>query len=131
MARASYSAGFSSTSNVMAASLYGMPPAGTMAHSFVSAFASELDAFRAYAASFPDRTILLVDTYYTISGTCNAVQVAKAMEEATSGGGRLAALLLDSASFEYLIRQHRHSLVDSELAYVLYYARVSLADYDL
>ena len=57
MARASYIAGFSSTSNVLAASIYGMPPAGTMAHSFISSFPSELEAFRAYAASFPARTI--------------------------------------------------------------------------
>ena len=53
MARASYIAGFASTSNVLAASHYGIPPAGTMAHSFISSFPSELDAFRAYAHSFP------------------------------------------------------------------------------
>jgi nicotinate phosphoribosyltransferase len=53
MARCSYIAGFQSTSNVLAAQRYGIPPAGTMAHSFISCFTLEADAFRAYAATFP------------------------------------------------------------------------------
>ncbi|HAC17284.1 MAG TPA: nicotinate phosphoribosyltransferase, partial [Dehalococcoidia bacterium] len=44
---------------------YGIPPVGTMAHSFVTTFEQELDAFTAYAASFPDSSIFLVDTYDT------------------------------------------------------------------
>ncbi len=131
MARASYIAGFSSTSNVLAASLYGMPPAGTMAHSFVSAFASEIEAFRAYAASFPDRTILLVDTYDTIAGTWNAVQVAKEMEAATSGGGRLVAVRLDSGDFDELSRQVRQILDDSGLDYVKILASGGLDEFEL
>ena len=80
MARASYIAGFQSTSNVLAASQYGIPPAGTMAHSFISSFPTEIEAFRAYAESFPTRTVLLLDTYDTVAGAWNAVEVAKAME---------------------------------------------------
>ena len=128
MARASYIAGFSSTSNVLAASLYGMPPAGTMAHSFISSFATELDAFRAYAGSFPDRTILLVDTYDTIAGTWNAVQVAKEMEE---DGHKLLAVRLDSGDFDELSRQVRQILDRSGLDYVRILASGGLDEYEL
>ena len=128
MARASYIAGFSSTSNVLAASLYGMPPAGTMAHSFISSFSSELEAFRAYAASFPDRTILLLDTYDTIAGTWNAVQVAKEME---ADGKRLMAVRLDSGDFDALSRQVRKILDGSGLDYVRILASGGLDEYEL
>ena len=128
MARASYIAGFSSTSNVMAASLYGMPPAGTMAHSFISSFPSELAAFRAYAASFPDRTILLLDTYDTIAGTWNAVQVAKEME---AGGTRLMAVRLDSGDFDDLSRKVRKILNESGFDDVKILASGGLDEYEL
>ena len=128
MARASYIAGFNSTSNVLAASLYGMPPAGTMAHSFVLAFATELDAFRAYAESFPDRTTLLLDTYDTIAGTWNAVRVAKEME---ADGRQLVAVRLDSGDFDELSRQVRRILDDSGLDYVKILASGGLDEYEL
>ena len=128
MARASYIAGFSSTSNVLAASLYGMPPAGTMAHSFISSFPSELEAFRAYAESFPDRTILLLDTYDTIAGTWNAVQVAKEME---ANGKRLMAVRLDSGDFDELSRKVRKILDDSGLDQVKILASGGLDEYEL
>ena len=134
MARASYIAGFNSTSNVLAASLYGMPPAGTMAHSFVEAFATELDAFRAYAESFPDRTTLLIDTYDTIAGAWNAVQVAKEMEAATgpdATGGKLVAVRLDSGDFDELSRKVRRILDDSGLDYVKILASGGLDEYEL
>src|ERR1700757_3905915 len=54
VARASYLAGFAGTSNVRAGHLYGIPIVGTMAHSFVSSFEKEIDAFRAFVASFPN-----------------------------------------------------------------------------
>ena len=79
VARASYLAGFAGTSNVMAGQRYGIPLVGTMAHSFVSSFEREIDAFRAYVASFPSTAILLIDTYDTLAGANNAVQVAKEM----------------------------------------------------
>ena len=128
MARASYMAGFSSTSNVLAASLYGMPPAGTMAHSFVTSFPSELQAFRAYVMSFPNRTILLLDTYDTIAGTWNAVQVAKEME---TEGRQLMAVRLDSGDFDKLSRQVRKILDDSGLDYVKILASGGLDEYEL
>ena len=128
MARASYIAGFSSTSNVLAASRYGIPPVGTMAHSFISSFSSELTAFRAYAESFPDRTVLLVDTYDTITGTWNAVQVAKELEE---NGNNLVAVRLDSGNFNELSRKVRRILDSSGLAYVKILASGGLDEYEL
>src|SRR5688572_13516461 len=63
VARSSYLAGFVGTSNVLAGKRYAIPTVGTMAHSFVSSFRDEIDAFRSYAASFPGNTTLLIDTY--------------------------------------------------------------------
>lgn len=62
-ARASYLAGFDSTSNVAAGLRFGIPLSGTMAHSFVQAHDSEAQAFEHYARAFPGQATLLVDTY--------------------------------------------------------------------
>ena len=67
-ARASAIAGFTATSNTEAARRYGLPAAGTMAHSFIEAFGSEDQAFTAFAEDFPAKTTFLVDTYDTVDG---------------------------------------------------------------
>ena len=128
MARCSYIAGFQSTSNVLASQRYGIPPAGTMAHSFISSFSTEVEAFRAYARTFPDRTILLLDTYDTLAGAWNAVEVAKAMEGA---GNRLVAVRLDSGDFRQLSSQVRRILDESGLEYVKILASGGLDEYEL
>lgn len=114
MARAGYIAGFQSTSNVLAAQRYGIPPAGTMAHSYITAFPSEIDAFRAYAAAFPQRAILLLDTYDTIAGAHNAAIVGREMAAA---GQRLAGVRLDSGDYGQLSRQVRAILDAAGLDY--------------
>lgn len=128
MARASYVAGFASTSNVLAASHYAIPPAGTMAHSFISSFPSELEAFRAYARSFPDRTVLLLDTYDTVAGAWNAVIIAKELE---AKGQRLFAVRLDSGDFADLSRRVRRVLDEEALDYVRILASGGLDEYEL
>ena len=115
MARCAYIAGFESTSNVMAARKYGIPPVGTMAHSFITTFPTETDAFRAYAESFPDRCVLLLDTYDTVQGAHNAVRVAKELE---SRGHRLRAVRLDSGDYADLGRKVRAILDEAGLQYV-------------
>lgn len=75
-ARAAYIGGAAATSNVLAGTTYGIPLSGTMAHSYVMSFATEVDAFRTFARDFPDRSILLIDTYDTLEGARLAVQVA-------------------------------------------------------
>jgi nicotinate phosphoribosyltransferase len=93
MARAAYLAGFGATSNVLAGRHYGIPVAGTMAHSFVQAFSSEAEAFEAYARSFPERTILLIDTYDAMAGAQKALALARRMR---SRGRKLVGVRLDS-----------------------------------
>ena len=128
MARCSYIAGFQSTSNVLAAQRYGIPPSGTMAHSFISTFASESDAFRAYAESFPERTVLLLDTYDTVQGAWKAVEVARELE---AQGHRLVAVRLDSGDFDTLSRQVRQILDGAGLGYVRIIASGGLDEHQL
>lgn len=103
-ARCAYIAGATSSSNVLAGLEYGIPPTGTMAHSYISAFPHEIDAFRAFARAFPDRTILLLDTYDTVAGAHKAVTVAREMAAA---GHRLAGVRLDSGDLVALSREVR------------------------
>ena len=128
MARCSYIAGFQSTSNVLAAQRYGIPPSGTMAHSFISSFPSEIEAFRAYAGAFPDRTVLLLDTYDTIQGAWHAAEVGRELEDA---GHRLAGVRLDSGDFGSLSRQVRQILDDAGLGYVNIIASGGLDEYQI
>jgi nicotinate phosphoribosyltransferase len=128
MARCSYIAGFQSTSNVLASRRYGIPPAGTMAHSFISSFPSEIEAFRAYAETFPQRTILLLDTYDTIAGAWNAVEVGKEMEAA---GNRLVAVRLDSGDFHQLSLQVRQILDSAGMEYVKILVSGGMDEYEL
>lgn len=92
-ARASYLAGFDGTSNVLAGQQYGMPIYGTMAHSYIQAHDSELEAYRHFAKSHPENLILLVDTYDTFRGTERAIELA---EELKAEGIKVKALRLDS-----------------------------------
>jgi nicotinate phosphoribosyltransferase len=104
LARLGYMTGFAGTGNVLAAANYGVPPSGTMAHSFVTSYPTEAEAFRAYSRSFPDRSIFLVDSYDTIEGTKNAIRVAREMR---ASGHELQAIRLDSGDFADLSRRAR------------------------
>jgi nicotinate phosphoribosyltransferase len=127
VARASYIAGFAGTSNVRAGKLYGIPPVGTMAHSFVSSFDSEIEAFRAYARSFPKNAVLLIDTYDTLRGARHAAQVAKEMAAA----GRLQGVRIDSGDLASLAREVRKLLDEAGLKDVQIIASGGLDEYDL
>ena len=108
LARSCYMVGFAGTSNMAAGASHGIPTFGTMAHSFVTAFEEEIDAFRAYAKSFPDSSTFLVDTYDSIEGTKKAIVVAREMERE---GHNLRAIRLDSGDLLDLARAAR-SLLD-------------------
>jgi nicotinate phosphoribosyltransferase len=99
VARLSAIVGFAATSNVEAARRFGLVAAGTMAHSYVEAFRSEAEAFRAFAEDFPRRVTFLVDTYDTIAGVRAAIEVIQQLRlEGQLGvrldSGDLAALSL-------------------------------------
>ena len=93
--RAAFIGGCSGTSNVKAAQYYGIPPKGTMAHSFVMSYADELDAFKAYMRASAGNTVLLVDTYDTRQGIKNAIKAAK------ETGIELQGLRIDSGDLAY------------------------------
>ena len=112
VSRSTYLTGFSGTSNVLAGKIYGIPLSGTMAHSYIEAFDSELEAFSAYADTFPQHTILLIDTYDTIEGARHAVSVAKALQKK---GNNLIGIRLDSGDMTALSQQVRNIFDDAGL----------------
>jgi nicotinate phosphoribosyltransferase len=128
VARSSYLAGCSGTSNVLAGSRYGIPIVGTMAHSFVMSFDREIDAFRAYAASFPDNAILLIDTYDTIAGAHNAAQVA---QEMAARGNKLIGVRIDSGDLAAQAREVRKILDGAGFTNCKIIGSGGLDEYDL
>lgn len=107
-ARAAIIGGCVGTSNVYAGKLFGVPVSGTMAHSWVMNFPSELEAFRAYARSFPENCLLLVDTYDTLrSGVPNAIAVFRELRER---GYEPKGIRLDSGDLAYLSKKARAAL---------------------
>jgi nicotinate phosphoribosyltransferase len=109
-ARAAYIGGCAATSNVLAGQKFGLPLRGTHSHSWILSFENELEAFRHYAAAFPDKIIFLVDTYDTInSGLPNAIRV---FNEIKSAGKTLNnyGIRLDSGDFAYLSKIARRIL---------------------
>ena len=128
VARASYIAGASSTSNLLAGKIYSIPVFGTHAHSWVMAFPTELDAFRAFAKSSPKNCVLLLDTYDVHQGIKNAITVAKEMEAA---GERLAAIRIDSGDLAKLTKETRKAFDDAGLPYVKISASNDLDEYTI
>ena len=108
-ARAAYIGGCCGTACTLADREFGIPALGTMAHSWVQLFDSELDAFRAYAREYPDSCTLLVDTYSTLkSGVPNAIRVFN--EEILPRGFRPKGIRIDSGDITYLSKKARKML---------------------
>jgi nicotinate phosphoribosyltransferase len=99
-ARASYLAGFDGTSTALAGARFGIPVFGTMAHSFVQAHDVEADAFAHFAAAFPEKAVLLIDTYDTVEGARIAVRATP----------ELKGVRLDSGDLDDLSRKVRQIL---------------------
>jgi nicotinate phosphoribosyltransferase len=110
--RASFIGGASGTSNVLAGMTYGIPVSGTMAHSYIMAFESETEAFRAYARQFPERAVLLIDTFDSEEGARRAAQVAR---ELAAEGINVSGVRLDSGDLGPLARSVRKILDDAGL----------------
>lgn len=110
--RAAYIAGCSSTSCTLADREYNIPVAGTMAHSWVSMFPSEYEAFVAYTKKYPHNCVLLVDTYNVLkSGIPNAIKVFD--DILTPMGIRPLGIRIDSGDITYLSKKARKMLDDA------------------
>ncbi|WP_369153334.1 nicotinate phosphoribosyltransferase [Streptomyces sp. R17] len=116
--------GFAGTSNVAAATALGIPAVGTMAHSFVEAFATEEDAFRAFARSHSGPVTLLVDTYDTEEGVRVAARVLRDLDR-----GPGSAVRLDSGDLGALAVRARSLLDDAGLPDVRIVASGGLDEY--
>ncbi len=117
-------AGVAATSNVLAGARYGVPVAGTMAHSFVQAFGSEAAAFRAFARLYPE-TVLLVDTYDSAEGVRRVVALARELGDAF----RIRGVRLDSGDLLALSREARAILDAAGLQRVQVFASGGLDEH--
>ena len=105
-ARAAFIGGCAGTACTVSDQLYGVPAAGTMAHSWVQMFASEYEAFVAYCKAYPDNAVLLVDTYNTLrSGVPNAIRAFN--EVLKPLGIKKCGIRLDSGDMAYLTQRAR------------------------
>jgi nicotinate phosphoribosyltransferase len=128
VARCSYIAGCQGTSNVLAGLAYGIPVFGTMAHSFVMSYDKEIDAFRAFAKTFPNKSTLLIDTYDDIAGAEKAATVAKELEKK---GCRLGGVRLDSGDLAEISKKVRKLLDEKGLRYVSIFASGDLDEFKI
>jgi nicotinate phosphoribosyltransferase len=114
-ARAAFIGGCAGTACTLADREFGIPALGTMAHSWVQMYGSELEAFRAYAQTYPDKCTLLVDTYNVLkSGVPNAIRAFN--EEVVPRGFRPMGIRIDSGDITYLSIKARKMLDDAGFA---------------
>ncbi|MBR5371353.1 MAG: nicotinate phosphoribosyltransferase [Oscillospiraceae bacterium] len=126
-ARAAYIAGAAGTACAISDREFGVPALGTMAHSWIQMFPTELDAFRAYAKVYPDACTLLVDTYHVLkTGVPNAITVFKELKAA---GHVPQAIRIDSGDIAYLSKKARAMLDEAGLPEVKIIASNSLDEY--
>jgi nicotinate phosphoribosyltransferase len=126
VARSSFIAGCQGTSNVLAGKHYNIPVFGTMAHSFIMSYKNEIDAFRAFTKTFPNKTTLLIDTYDEIDGINNAIIVAKELEKS---GNKLGGIRLDSGDLIKSSKKIRKLLDNIGLEYVKIFASGDLDEF--
>jgi nicotinate phosphoribosyltransferase len=125
-ARSSALVGFHATSNVDAARELGLRVTGTMAHSFITAFDDERAAFRAFAEDHPHRTTFLVDTYDTLAGVRNAIEVIRELDPEGEIGVRL-----DSGDLDRLSREARRTLDQAGLQRARIFASGGLDEHEV
>lgn len=124
--RAAYIGGCIGTSNTLAGKLYDIPVRGTHAHSWVTAFPDEASAFAAYANVMPHNSILLVDTYNTITGVKHAIETGRVLR---AKGHELLGIRLDSGDLAALSIQARALLDEAGFENTMILASNSLDEY--
>ncbi len=108
-ARAAYIGGVHGTACAISDQLYGVPAAGTMAHSWVQMFDTQYEAFRTYCEIYPTNAVLLVDTYNTLkSGVPDAIRAFN--EVLRPRGITKCGIRLDSGDIAYLTKEARKLL---------------------
>lgn len=105
--RAAYIGGCTATSNVLAGKVWGIPVSGTMAHSWVMAFDSEIEAFKTFAQAMPHNCVFLVDTFDSLEGVKKAIEIGKWLQEQ---GKTFVGIRLDSGDLAYLSIESRKLL---------------------
>ena len=127
-ARAAYIGGCAGTACAVSDIMFGVPALGTMAHSWVQLFDTELEAFCAYAREYPDNCVLLVDTYNALkSGVPNAIEAFK--RELLPRGYRPKGIRFDSGDIAYLSRKARKMLDEAGFEDCTIVASNSLDEY--
>lgn len=126
--RAAYIGGFDSTSNVLAGQRYGIPVAGTHAHSWVMAFEDETEAFDAWAETSPNNVVLLVDTYDTKRGIERAIETARKLE---ARGHSFRGIRIDSGDLAWLSKQARLKLDEAGFPDAKIYASNELDEHTI
>lgn len=124
--RAAYIGGCVATSNALAGKLFDIPVRGTHAHSWVTAFPNEEQAFAAYASVLPQQCVLLVDTYNTVEGVKHAINIGKKLRAERSD---LTAIRLDSGDMAELSIKARALLDDAGFTHTDILASNSLDEY--
>ncbi len=124
--RAFYIAGVDSTSSVLAGQTWGIPVAGTMAHSYVLSFESEIEAFRHFVRTYP-AAILLIDTYDMTRGVENIIRLASEL----GSEFRVSGVRLDSGDLAKHAWDVRHQLDAAGLQHVKIFASSSLDEYEI
>lgn len=128
-AKAAIIGGARGTSNVLTGKMFDVQVMGTHAHSWIQKFDSEIEAFRAYARTYPDNTILLIDTYDTLkSGVPNAITVFDEMRKA---GHEPLGVRIDSGDLEYLSGEVRKMLDEAGYPNVKITASNDLDEYTI
>jgi nicotinate phosphoribosyltransferase len=126
--RASYIAGFAGSANVLAAAQFAIPVYGTMAHSYVEACDTEVQAFESFAHSHPDNVTLLIDTYDTEAAARKVVAMAPRLNDA---GIRINAVRIDSGDLAAHAGAVRRILDEGGLGGVHIFSSGGLDEYEL
>lgn len=128
-ARAAVIGGCAGTANVLAGKMFDIPVVGTQAHSWVQKFDSELESFRAYADVYPDKCLLLVDTYDVLkSGVPNAIKV---FDELKAKGHKPMGIRIDSGDLQYLSIEAKRLFEEAGYRDLTYTASNDLDEYTI